>query len=148
MTLRHQNDPQLVRDLLLDPGTWAVVGLSHNTDRAAYWVSRWLKHELHKVVIPVHPSAESVHEETGYASLGDIPDGTAVQVVDCFVNSSHVGAVVDEAIKHKDRLGIEAIWMQLDVVDEQAAQRAREAGLGVVMDACPKIEFPRLQPSA
>jgi predicted CoA-binding protein len=148
MTLRHQNDPELVRDLLQHPGTWVVVGLSQNTTRTAFQVSRWLKHELHKGIIPVHPRAETVHGEKGYASLADIPDGTDVKVVDCFVNSEHVGAVIDETIAHKDRLHIDALWLQLGVVDEAAASRARDAGLGVVMDTCPKIEYPRIGPRA
>jgi len=82
-----------------------------------------------------------VHGERGYASIADIPDGTDVKVVDCFVSSEHVGAVVDDAIAHKDRLMIDAVWMQLGVVDEAAAARARAAGLGIVMDTCPKIEW-------
>ncbi|MGA8980479.1 MAG: CoA-binding protein [Pedococcus sp.] len=141
MTLKHQNDPELVRALLADPGIWVVVGLSSNRDRPAFDVSRWLKVELEKGIIPVHPSAETVHGEQGYASLADIPDGTDVKVVDCFVNSEHVGAVVDDVITHKDRLGIDAVWMQLGVSDEDAAERARSAGLDVVMDTCPKIEW-------
>ena len=141
MTLKHQNDPELIRELLSDPGIWVVVGLSSNRERTAFDVSRWLKVELGKGIIPVHPSAETVHGEQGYASLADIPDGTDIKVVDCFVNSGHVGAVVDDAIAHKDRLTIDAIWMQLGVADEAAAARAREAGLGVVMDTCPRIEW-------
>ena len=141
MTLKHQNDPELVRELLSDPGIWVVVGLSSNRERTAFDVSRWLKVELGKGIIPVHPSAETVHGEQVYASLSDIPDGTDIKVVDCFVNSEHVGAVVDDVIAHKDRLTIDAIWMQLGVADEAAAARAREAGLGVVMDTCPRIEW-------
>jgi uncharacterized protein len=141
MTLKHQNDPELIRELLSDPGIWVVVGLSSNRERTAFDVSRWLKVELGKGIIPVHPSAETVHGEQGYASLADIPDGTDIKVVDCFVNSEHVGAVVDDVIAHKDRLTIDAIWMQLGVADEAAAARAREAGLGVVMDTCPRIEW-------
>jgi predicted CoA-binding protein len=118
-----------------------VVGLSSNQDREAFGVSRWLKVELGKGIIPVHPSAEVVHGEQGYASLADIPDGTDIKVVDCFVNSSIVGGVVDEAIEHQDRLQIDAVWMQLGVVDEAAAERARAAGLDVVMDTCPRIEW-------
>ena len=139
--LRHQNDPELVRELLNDPGTWVVVGLSTNEARAAHGVARWLKVEQGKGIIPVHPRAETVHGEQGYRTISDIPDGTDVKVVDCFVSSEHVGAVVDEAIAHKDRLQVDAVWMQLGVVDEAAAARAREAGLGVVMDTCPKIEW-------
>ena len=141
MTLKHQNDPELIRELLIDPGIWVVVGLSLNQDREAFGVSRWLKVELGKGIIPVHPSAETVHGEQGYASLADIPDGTDIKVVDCFVNSSIVGRVVDDAIAHKDRLQIDAVWMQLGVVDEVAADRARAAGLDVVMDTCPRIEW-------
>jgi hypothetical protein len=140
MTLRHQNDPELMRELLADPGIWVVVGLSTNQRRAAYGVARWLKHEQHKGIIPVHPKAETVFGQQGYASINDIPDGTDVKVVDCFVNSARVGAVVDNAIANKDRLSIDAVWMQLGVIDEAAAERARQAGLDVVMDTCPKIE--------
>ena len=141
MTLKHQNDPELIRELLVDPGIWVVVGLSTNAEREAFGVSRWLKVEIGKGIIPVHPKAETVHGVQGYATLADIPDGTDIKVVDCFVNSSHVGAVVDQAIEHKDRLQIDAIWMQLGVVDEDAADRARAVGLDVVMDTCPRIEW-------
>lgn len=144
MTLRHRNDPDLIRALLNDPGVWVVVGLSTNARRPAHGVAKWLKHELHKVIIPVHPKAETVHGEQGYASLADIPDQD-IKVVDCFVSSEHVGAVVDQAIEHKDRLEIDAIWMQQGVVDEAAAERARAAGLDVVMDTCPRIEWPRVR---
>ena len=141
MSFRHQNDPDLIRELLIDPGIWVVVGLSNNQEREAFGVSRWLKVELGKGLIPVHPKAETVHGEQGYATLSDIPDGTDIKVVDCFVNSEHVGAVVDDAIANKDRLLIDAIWMQLGVVDEAAADRARKVGLDVVMDTCPRIEW-------
>ncbi|KQU69614.1 CoA-binding protein [Phycicoccus sp. Root101] len=147
MSLKHQNDPELVRELLVDPGIWVVVGLSNNQDREAFGVSRWLKVELGKGLIPVHPRAETVHGEQGYATLADIPDGTDIKVVDCFVNSEHVGALVDEVIAQKDRLQIDAIWMQLGVADEAAAARAREAGLGVVMDTCPRIEWRTVRSS-
>ena len=143
--MKHQNDPDLIRELLVDPGIWAVVGLSPNRDRPAYDVARWLKMELGKGLIAVHPSAQEVHDSPAYASLAAIPDGTDLKVVDCFVNSEHVGAVVDDAIEHKDRLLIDAIWMQQGVIDEDAAERARQAGLGVVMDTCPKTEHPRVR---
>ena len=144
MGLHHQNDPDLIRALLMDPGTWAVVGLSTNRARTAHGVSRWLHVELGKPIIPVHPRAESGHGAQGYASLGDIPD-TDVKVVDCFVSSAHVGAVVDDAIAQRERLGIDAIWMQVGVADEAAAARARAVGIDVVMDTCPTIEWPRLR---
>lgn len=144
MTFRHRNDPDTIRELLNDPGTWVVVGLSTNAQRPAYGVAQWLKHELGKGIIPVHPKAETVHAEQGYASLADIPDQD-IKVVDCFVNSDHVGAVVDQAIEHKDRLQIDAVWLQQGVVDTAAAERARKAGLLVVMDTCPRIEWPRVR---
>ncbi|MFL6175842.1 MAG: CoA-binding protein [Ornithinibacter sp.] len=143
MGLHHQNDPQLIRQLLMDPGVWVVVGLSGNKDRTAYRVSRWMHIELGTPIIAVHPKAEAVHGGPGYASLDDIPDQD-IKVVDCFVNSRRVGAVVDDAIRNKDRLQIDAIWMQLGVVDQAAAGRARAAGLDVVMDTCPKIEWPKV----
>ena len=144
--MAHHNDPNVIRDILNTPATWAVVGLGDNPDRTAYRVSRWLQHELGMRLVPVHPSAATVHGATGYASLADIPDGTDVKVVDFFVNSDHVGALVDEAIAQRDRLGIQALWLQLGVIDEDAAARATEAGLHVVMDTCPKIEYPRIAP--
>ena len=143
MSIAHQNDLDDIAELLADPGTWVIVGLSNNEQRTAHRVTRWLKYEMDKRIIPVHPKAEEVFGEPGYESIADIPD-QEIKVIDCFVNSSHVGAVVDEAIAHRDRLQIEAIWMQLGVVDEDAASRAREAGLIVVMDTCPKIEARRL----
>src|SRR5690606_16816455 len=105
--------------------------------------AHWLQVEQEKRIIPVHPKAEEVFGEPGYASLADIPDQD-IKVVDCFVRSELVGDIVDQAIEHRDRLGIDAVWMQLGVIDEAAADRAREAGLGVVMDSCPKIEARRL----
>lgn len=138
------SDPAVVRRLLTTPATWAVLGLSTHTNRTAYGVAQWMHDALGHRIIPVHPLAEEVWGEPGYSSLTQIPDGTVVSVVDFFVNSLRVGAVVDEAIANKDRLGIEALWLQLGVVDEDAAQRATDAGLDVVMDTCPMIEYGTL----
>jgi predicted CoA-binding protein len=121
-------------DTLLAMQTWAVVGLSNHTGRAAWGVAKFLQ-DKGKRIVPVHPSAPTVHGEPGYASLAQIP--FPVDVVDCFVRSSLVGPVVDEAIA----IGAKGVWMQLGVVDEAAAARARAAGLDVVMDACPKLEW-------
>ncbi|MER0245303.1 CoA-binding protein [Streptomyces sp. HSW2009] len=133
----NAND-ETIRAILRDAGdTWAVVGLSRNTDRAAYGVARVLK-EFGKRIVPVHPKAESVHGEPGYATLADIP--FPVDVVDVFVNSALAGAVADEAVA----IGAKAVWFQLGVVDEQAYARTRAAGLSMVMDRCPAIEIPRL----
>ncbi len=138
------NDPAVVRSLLTTPATWAVVGLSENRSRAAYGVAQFLREQLGMTVVPVHPTATSALGVPAHPSLSAVPEGTRVDVVDCFVNSGRVGAVVDEAIAQRERLGIGAVWMQLGVVDTAAADRARSAGLRVVMDACPKIEYPRL----
>jgi uncharacterized protein len=91
-------------------------------------------------IVPVNLRGEDALGERGYRQLADIAG--SVQVVDYFVNSQRVGAVVDEAIAEKDRLGIKAVWLQLGVIDEAAAQRARAAGLDVVMDTCPAMEHP------
>jgi hypothetical protein len=138
------SDPDVIRRVLTTPSTWAVVGLSSNATRTAYGVARWMKDALGQRIIPVHPRADEVWDEPGYPTLSQVPDGTAVTVVDCFVNSDRVGTVVDEAIANKDRLGIETIWLQLGVIDQDAAGRALSAGLDVVMDTCPMIEYPKL----
>jgi len=138
------SDQAVIRRVLTTPATWAVVGLSTDVTRTAYGVARWMHEALGHRIIPVHPRAVEVWGEPGYRSLTQIPDGTVVAVVDCFVNSQRVGEVVDEAIANKDRLGIGALWLQLGVVDEDAARRAIGAGLDVVMDTCPMIEYPKL----
>jgi len=115
---------------------WAVVGLANNPDRPAFGVSKLLKDKGHQI-FPVHPKAEIVHGEVGYQSLADIP--VQIDVVDCFVNSNLVGAVVDQAIA----IGAKAVWLQLGVIDEAAIARAQAAGLLTVMDRCPAIEYQR-----
>ena len=136
-------DPATVERLLRGSGTWAVVGLSQDRSRDAYDIAALLQ-RLGQRIVPEHPRAVEVHGEPGYRTLAEIPDGTQVDVVDCFVNSTRVGRVVDDAIAERARLGIGAIWMQLGIVDDAAADRARAAGLDLIMDACPAIEAPRL----
>ncbi|MGW2212529.1 CoA-binding protein [Streptomyces sp. NPDC001781] len=131
-------DEATIRTILTGLGdTWAVVGLSGNRNRAAYGVAEVLRRHG-KRVVPVHPKAEPVSGEQGYASLADIPFD--VDVVDVFVNSELAGVVADEAVAK----GARAVWFQLGVVDEAAYERTRKAGLEMVMDACPAIEIPRL----
>jgi predicted CoA-binding protein len=144
ITSGNISESAVIRRVLTTPATWAVVGLSTDTARTAYGVARWMQDALGHRVIPVHPRAEEVWGEAGYPTLGQIPDGTVVTVVDFFVNSQRVGPVVDEAIVNKDRLGIETLWLQLGVIDEDAARRAIDAGLDVVMDTCPMMEYPKL----
>lgn len=135
--MSHRNDPAVIERLLRTPGRWAVVGLSGNRVRTAYGVAAYVQ-DLGMEIVPVHPRAESVHGAQGYARLADVPG--EIDVVDVFVNSSLAGGVVDEAIA----AGAKAVWLQLGVVDEAAAERATAAGLDVVMDTCPAIEYPRL----
>ncbi|WP_416972852.1 CoA-binding protein [Streptomyces sp. 4F14] len=131
-------DEATIRKILTESGdTWAVVGLSTNPSRAAYGVAEVLQ-RFGKRVVPVHPKAETVHGERGYASLAEIP--FPVDVVDVFVNSALAGGVADEAVAK----GAKAVWFQLGVVDEEAYARTRAEGLDMVMDRCPAIEIPRL----
>ena len=114
----------------------AVVGASDKPHRAAHGVMRFLQERGYRC-IPVNPrlAGTTLLDETVYESLSDIPG--EVDMVDLFVNSSLAGAVVDEAIS----IGAKAVWMQLGVIDESAARRAREAGLIAVMDHCPAQEW-------
>lgn len=131
-------DEATVREILTRSGdTWAVVGLSTNTARAAHGVARVLQ-EYGKRIVPVHPKAETVLGEQGYASLAEVP--FPVDVVDVFVRSDLAGEVADQAVA----AGAKAVWFQLGVVDEAAYERTRAAGLAMVMDRCPAIEIPRL----
>ena len=114
--------------------TWAVVGLRDNPARAAYRVARFLQDKERRIV-PVHPMAQDVHGETAYATLADIP--FPVDVVDVFVNSALAGDIADQAVA----IGARAVWFQLDVRDDAAAERVRAAGLDMVQDRCPVIEW-------
>lgn len=130
-------DEDAVREILTTCDTWAVVGLSSNTSRAAYGVARFLQ-QNGKRIVPVHPSAETVHGEKGYPTLADIP--FSVDCVDVFVRSSLAGAIADQA----GGIGARAVWFQLDVIDQDAYERTTAAGLTMVMNRCPAIELPRL----
>jgi predicted CoA-binding protein len=123
-------------DQMLALKTWAIVGLSNNPQRAAFGVAKLLIEKGH-TVIPVHPKAELVHGQIGYAKLSDIP--VPVDVVDIFVNSDLAGGVVNEAIE----IGAKGVWLQLDVIDEAAVTRAKDAGLLAVMNHCPAIEYKK-----
>ncbi|MFZ3555954.1 CoA-binding protein [Streptomyces sp. BH055] len=131
-------DQETVRKILTQAGdTWAVVGLSSNQARAAYGVADVLQ-RFGKRIVPVHPKAETVHGEQGFPSLEAVP--FQIDVVDVFVNSELAGPVADEAAA----IGAKAVWFQLGVIDEDAYERVRAAGLDMVMDKCPAIEIPRL----
>ena len=133
----HHNDPVVIRRLLEAPGRWAVVGLSANPSRVAHRIAGVLQ-GLGMEIVPVHPRAETVHGAQGYRTLAEVPG--PIDVVDVFVRSELAPGVVDEAIA----VGARAVWLQLGVIDEQAAARDAAAGMDVVMDTCPAIEAPRL----
>lgn len=130
-----------IRRILTGVGTIAVVGWSPKPDRPSHRVAAFLKGKGFRV-IPVNPgqAGEMALGEVVRASLSEI--GGGVDMVDIFRRSEEAGAVVDEALAVLP--GLRAIWMQLGVVDEAAAARARAAGVAVVMDRCPAIEMPRL----
>jgi len=131
------NDPAVVERLMRTKGTWAIVGLSSNEWRSAYDVSLYVRDKMGMDIIPVNLKGEDVHGEKGYRTVADIPaDKHPIAVVDCFVNSQRVGAVIDQAIA----IGAKAVWLQLGVFDDDAVQRARDAGLEVVVNSCPARE--------
>ncbi|MCM8557644.1 CoA-binding protein [Sphingomicrobium sediminis] len=128
-----------IATLLRNTRTIAMVGASDKPQRDSNRVMEYLVGRGYRV-LPVNPriTGQHVHGEYVWRELDQI--GVPIDLVDCFVNSSRVGAIVDQAIL----VGAKAIWMQLGVIDEDAAARAEAAGLKVVMDRCPKIEIPRL----
>ena len=132
---------EAIRNILAGCDTWAVVGLSNNTSRAAYGVARFLQGHG-KRIVPVNPAAETVHGEQGYATLAGIP--FPVDCVDVFVRSELAGDIADQAVG----INAKAVWFQLDVVDQDAYARTTAAGLTMVMDRCPAIEWGRLGPAS
>lgn len=124
-------------DFMLDEcDTWAVVGLSGDPSRTAYSIARLLQ-ERGKRIVPIHPDAPTVLGEQGYAALADVPFG--IDVVDVFRRSEAAGQFADEAVA----IGAKAVWFQLGVVDHEAFARTQAAGVPMVMDTCPAIEWRR-----
>ncbi|MBL6429162.1 MAG: CoA-binding protein [Maritimibacter sp.] len=134
---------EFISRILTDTKTIAVVGWSPNEARPSNRVARFLSAKGYRV-IPVNPgqAGQEALGETVVASLSDIPRDWPVDMVDIFRRSDAVGPVVDEALEALPALKF--IWMQLGVVNEDAAAAARAAGIDVVMDRCPAIEYPRL----
>ena len=139
------SDPQVARRILREFRVWAVVGASPDPTRPSHGVSRTLMHHGFEM-IPIYPRETSIH---GVATFPDVataaaarPAETPIEVVDIFRASHRAGVHVDEAIA----IGAKAVWLQLGVWDEAAAQRADAAGLLVVMDRCPAIDLPMLSP--
>jgi predicted CoA-binding protein len=131
---------EVIRRVLTEHRTWAVVGCSPDAFRDSHRIAALLQRRGLRV-IPVNPAIEEVLGERAYPSLHDVRRaGIDVDVVDIFRRADAAGRHVDEAVQ----IGARAVWMQLGVVDVAAADRARAAGLDVVMDRCPAIELPRL----
>jgi predicted CoA-binding protein len=128
--------PETAEHVLRTYKTFAIVGCSSEPRRPSYGVARYLLSHGYDV-IPVNPNETEVLGRPAYPDLASIPQ--QIEVVDLFRRSQLVSPHVDEAIA----VGAKAIWMQLDVVDEEAARRAEDAGLAVVMDRCPAIDHPR-----
>jgi predicted CoA-binding protein len=122
-------------DFMLDEcHTWAVVGLSGDTSRTAYRIAALLQ-ERGKRIVPIHPDAPTVLGEQGFATLADVPFD--IDVVDVFRRSDAAGEFADQAVD----VDAKAVWFQLGVIDEDAFERTRAAGVPMVMDTCPAIEW-------
>ncbi len=132
-------DDAYIREILRDTKVIAMVGASSNWNRPSYFAMKYLQRKGFRV-IPVNPreAGNKILGETVYATLVDIPE--SIDMVDVFRNSEAAGAVADDAIA----VGAKTLWMQLGVRNDEAATRAEAAGLKVVMNRCPKIEFGRL----
>lgn len=127
-------DPDAVEFMLDECDTWAVVGLSGDPTRTAYEIAGLLQ-SRGKRIVPIHPSAQTVLGEQGYATLADVP--FPIDVVDVFRRSEAAGEFADQAVD----VGAKAVWFQLGVVDEDAFDRSIAAGVPMVMDTCPAIEW-------
>jgi predicted CoA-binding protein len=138
-----QYSDDFIRNILRSTKTIAMVGASGNEMRPSYFAMKYL---LDKgfVIRPVNPTLPggNILGQKVYASLHEVP--APVDMVDIFRAADAAPGIVREAIAEKERLGIKTIWMQLGVISEEAEALAREAGLAVVMDRCPKIEYGRL----
>lgn len=133
----HNPPDDVIRDILSRPQRIAVVGCSPDPSRDSHRVTRLLVEKGH-TIIPVNPAAREILGFRAYASLREIP--APVDMVDIFRRADRAGSVVDEAIA----IAAKIVWMQLGVVDAAAAARAQAAGLTVIMDRCPAIEYRRL----
>src|SRR5215211_4294733 len=131
------NNDQMMKDILLSAKTIASVGLSSNSGKESYGIVQYLKSQGYRV-IPVNPTADEILGEKSYPDLESVPE--RIDVVQVFRKPEDVPPVVDSAIK----AGAKVVWMQEGIVNEEAAQKARQAGLQVVMDACMRVTHRRL----
>jgi predicted CoA-binding protein len=131
-----------INSVLNNHKTVAVVGLSRDPTKASHRVARYLQSAGYRI-IPINPFADEILGEKAYNTLLDVPE--TVEIVDIFRPSEDVPPIVEEAIQLKKKLGTpNVIWMQLGIVNEEAAERARKAGFTVVMNRCIMVEHRRL----
>jgi predicted CoA-binding protein len=137
---RNWQDRTVIDTMLDDLDTWAIVGLSGDPSRTAYQIAAALQ-QAGKRIVPIHPGFGELNHraevlgEQGYASLADVP--FPIDVVDVFRRSEAAGQFADEAVA----VGAKGVWFQLGVIDEDAFARTWAAGVPMVMDTCPKIEW-------
>ena len=129
-------EPSAVAFMLDECATWAVVGLSGDPSRTAYRIAALLQGRGKKIV-PIHPDAPTVHGQQGYPTLADVP--FEIDAVDVFRRPDAAGRFADEAVA----VGAKGVWFQLGVIDEPAFERTRAAGVPMVMDTCPAIEWAK-----
>ena len=155
------NNPEIIRKVLINTKTIALIGASIKTNRPSNYVMKYLL-DVGYNVIPINPGLAdgktTIHGQKVYESLSSIPACTNIDMVDIFRNSEAVPSIVDEILemnngnvideddedKHKDKHSIKSVWMQVGVINEDAALKAKKSGLDVIMNACPKIEIPKL----
>jgi predicted CoA-binding protein len=132
----------LIKSVLRSTKVIAMVGASGNEMRPSYFAMKYLLAKGY-IIHPINPgmAGKEILGQRVYASLKEVP--APVDMVDIFRASDAAPSIVNEALEEKDRLGLKTIWMQLGVINEEAAKMAREAGLTVIMDRCPKIEYGR-----
>lgn len=131
------NDDQTMKDILRSAKTIASVGLSSNQEKESFWIASYLKDQGYRI-IPVNPTADEILGEKAYPDLESVPE--KIDVVQVFRKAEDVPPVVDSAIK----AGAKVVWMQEGIVNEEAAEKGRQAGLQVVMDACMRATHRRL----
>ena len=131
------NSDKEMKEILLSATTVASVGLSSNQEKESYWIAAYLKEQGYRI-IPVNPTATEILGEKAYPDLSSVPE--KVDVVQVFRKPEDVPPVVEEAIK----IGAKVVWMQEGISHEEAAKKAREAGLQVIMDACMRATHRRL----